>query len=83
MTSQEQILMWSRDAGYTDDDIGQQRDYEKLEHFFNLAFNAGALSERERCKRVLMAAHELTNGQHNYYHFMALQLDATAKEALR
>jgi hypothetical protein len=31
--------------------------------------------EREKVKKVLMAAHELSKPHHNYYHYIALQLD--------
>ena len=39
------------------------------------AWDAGAKAEREKCKKVLMAAHELSKQYHNYYHYIALQLD--------
>ena len=39
------------------------------------AWDAGALEERKRCKKVLMVAHELSKQYHNYYHYIALQLD--------
>ena len=31
--------------------------------------------EREKVKKVLMAAHELSKQYHNYYHYIALELD--------
>lgn len=31
--------------------------------------------DREKVKKVLMAAHELSKPHHNYYHYIALQLD--------
>lgn len=39
------------------------------------AFDAGAKSDREKVKKVLMAAHELSKQYHNYYHYIALLLD--------
>ena len=50
-------------------------ELSQLERFAALVADA----ERERCKAVLMAAHELSKQHHNYYHYIALQLDETVK----
>lgn len=52
---------------------------DQLERFADLVAEAATKAERERCKTVLMAAHELSKQRHNYYHYIALQLDETAK----
>ena len=39
------------------------------------AWEAGAKDDRDKVKKVLMAAHELSKQYHNYYHYITLQLD--------
>jgi hypothetical protein len=54
----------------TNGDIGLQ-GIQELERFAALV----RADEREKVKKVLMAAHELSKPHHNYYHYIALQLD--------
>ena len=56
MTKEEIIRMALEAGGYIAElpngDAWLFNDNQKIEHFFNLAFSAGAVSEREACAKV-------------------------------